>query len=382
VKAIERVSEDAAARARVMTVDCDVHPHFRNGLQDLLQYVPEWWRRRLSGGLLTAAHGDVYASQFTLPKNVLYINPVGALRRDSYPPDGSLPGSHPGFMREQLLEGAGVDRAILLGGNMLGLGALPDPDLAAVLAAAYNDWLTEHWLEFDERFRGALVVAPQDPLQAAREIDRVAARRGMVQVLLPLTNILMGDRHYYPIYEAAERHGLPVGCHVNSVDGVFAKGPQLAGGVFTYYTEWHAALSEVYHASVISLVCQGVFERFPKLKVVIAEGGMAWLPDVLWRLDRNYQALRDEVPWLKRLPSEYIFDHIRFTTQPLPEPARPAHLAALCEIIHADRTLLFSSDYPHWDFDSPALALNRLPTGVRERVRGGTAQELFGQRLA
>jgi predicted TIM-barrel fold metal-dependent hydrolase len=133
---------------------------------------------------------------------------------------------------------------------------------------------------------------------------------------------------------------------------------------------------------VISLVCQGVFERFPSLMVVITEGGFAWLPDVMWRLDKDWRSVRDEVPWVKRLPSEYIFDHVRFTTQPFPEPDDPEHLRALCEIVHADRTLVFSSDYPHWDFDSPLRALNALPDEWRERIRGGTARELYGDRLA
>jgi predicted TIM-barrel fold metal-dependent hydrolase len=380
MKALQREPESGGL-VGVATVDCDVHPHFRSGLKDLLPYLPSAWRRRLGVGMDSNWSAELYAAQFSLPKNVLYVNPVGVLRRDSYPEDGTVPGSDPGFVRQQLLDGCGVDRAILLGGNMLGLGALPDADLAAVAAAAYNDWLSDRWLGFDRRFRGALVVAPQDPKQAAGEIDRAGDRPGMVEVMLPLTNILMGDRHYYPIYEAAVRHGLPVTVHLNSVDGVFVKGPPVAGGVFTYYTEWHAALTEVFHANVISLVCQGVFERFPSLRLVIAEGGFAWLPDVMWRLDRNYRALRDEVPWLRRLPSEYIVDHLRFTTQPLPEPRRKEHLAALCDVIEAGRTLLFSSDYPHWDFDDPLHALSRLPPDIRGRVRGESARELFGSRL-
>jgi predicted TIM-barrel fold metal-dependent hydrolase len=75
---------------------------------------------------------------------------------------------------------------------------MPDPDLAAIIATAYNEWLADHWLDADERFRGALVAAPQDPVQAASEIRRMGQRRGFVSVLLPLTNILMGQRHYYP----------------------------------------------------------------------------------------------------------------------------------------------------------------------------------------
>lgn len=369
------------ARQRPPVVDCDVHPHLAGGLSDLTPYMPTDWQRRVQVGHAQSWAKDVYASQFSVPKNVLYVNPVGVMRRDTVGGDGSVPCSNPDVVREQLLDAHGIDRAVLIGGNMLGLGALPDADLAAVIASAYNDWLSERWLEHDERFRGALVVAPQDPQLAAAEIARAGDRPGIVQVFLPLTNIQMGDRHYYPIYAAAAERGLPVSVHPNSVDGIFAKAPTLAGGVFTYYIEWHTALTQVFQSGVISLCCHGVFERFPDMRVIVAEGGFAWLPDVLWRLDKDWHSVRDEVPWLKRPPSEYILEHVRFTTQPFPEPERPEHLAPILEMIQAERTLLFSSDYPHWDFDNPARAINGLPELLRDRILGGTATELYGSRL-
>lgn len=373
--------ETRAPERTLAAVDCDVHPHLRGGLRDLLPYMSQAWQRRVDIG---HGHGwakDVYAAQVSIPKNVLYVNPVGVMRRDSVPDDGSVPASDPALVAREHLDRFGIDRAVLIGGNVLGLGAFPDGDLAAAIAAAHNDWLTEHWLEADRRYRGALVVAPQQPARAVEEIERAADRPGFVAVMLPLMNVLMGDRHYHPIYEAAERHGLPIAIHPNSVDGIFAKAPPLAGGVFTYYVEWHTALSEVFHANTISLVCQGVFERFPKLRVVITEGGFAWLPDVMWRLDKDWQSLRDELPWLKRPPSEYIVEHIRLTTQPFVEPPRREHLLAFCEMIHAERTLLFSSDYPHWDFDNPTRAIAGLPEETRRRVLVENALELYGERL-
>jgi predicted TIM-barrel fold metal-dependent hydrolase len=366
---------------RVLTVDCDVHPHMPHGLSDLVPYMPSDWQRRLSVGHGHEWAKDVYASQFSIPKNVLYVNPVGVMRRDAVPEDGSVPCSDARFVARQLLDQYGIDRAVLIGGSILGLGGLPDPDLAAVIASAYNDWLTEHWLEVDERYRGALVVAPQDARLAAAEIERVGDRPGMVQVHLPLMNVLMSDRHYFPIYAAASERGLPISIHPNSADGIFTKAPQLAGGIFTYYIEWHTALTQIAQSNVISLACHGVFERFPALKIVVAEGGFAWLADVIWRLDKDWHSVRDEVPWLKRPPSEAIFDHVRFTTQPFLETENAEHIRAILEIVEADRTLLFSSDYPHWDFDNPARALDALPESTRKRVTGANAVELYGSRL-
>ena len=371
------------APPRLKTIDCDVHPHLKAGLKSLRPYLSAAWQRRLLGAASDQEWAkDVYASQFTLPKNDLYINPVGAMRRDAFAADGSVPGSDPATMAEQLLDGFGIDRAVLLGGNVLGLGALPDADAAAAIASAYNEWLCDEWLAFDERFRGALVVAPQDPELAAQEIDRVGDRPGIVQVFLPLINVLMGRRHYYPIYEAAQRHGLAISVHPNSVDGIIQGATTMAGGIPTYYVEWHTALSQIFQANVISMVCHGVFERFPELRLIIAEGGFAWLPDVMWRLDKDWEALRDEVPWVKRRPSEYVVDKVRLTTQPIVEPRRREHLQAMLDMVCAERTLLFSSDYPHWDFDNPLRALSSLPAPLRDRVRVESALELYGDRMA
>ncbi|GAA5145496.1 amidohydrolase family protein [Nocardioides marinquilinus] len=369
------------APGRYGLVDCDVHPIMAGGMTDLRPHLSRGAQRRLGlddrRNLSTIGHREAVS----IPRNMLYVNQAGVLRDDARAPDGSSPGSDPAFTAEQLLDGNGIDRAVLIGGEVLGLGAMPDPDAAAMIASAYNDWLAETWLDADERYRGYLVVGVQDPQQAAAEVRRAGADERFVGVLLPLTNLLMGQRHYYPIYEAAAELGLPIGVHPNSGEGIFRTSPPTAGGTPTYYVEWHTGLSQVFAANVTSLLCHGVFERFPGLKVVITEGGLAWIPDVMWRLDKNVKGLRDEVPWLRRLPSEYLVDHVRFTSQPLPEPRRRAHLHTLLEIVHAERTLMFSSDYPHWDFDDPRHALASLPANVRERMTAQNAIETFGDRL-
>jgi predicted TIM-barrel fold metal-dependent hydrolase len=127
-----------------------------------------------------------------------------------------------------------------------------------------------------------------------------------------------------------------------------------------------------------SLLCEGVFEKFPRLKFVCIEGGLAWLPHLLWRLDKNWKALRSSVPWVRKLPSEYVWEHVRLTTQPIEEPEHPRHLEAIFEMIHAEKTVMFSSDYPHWDNDSPTHGLPRLAPELTKRIFHQTAEELYG----
>jgi predicted TIM-barrel fold metal-dependent hydrolase len=129
---------------------------------------------------------------------------------------------------------------------------------------------------------------------------------------------------------------------------------------------------------VVSLVLEGVFETFPDLKFIAIEGGLAWIPGVLWRMEKDWKALRSTVPWVKRPPSEYILENVRFTTQPIEEPTDPRHMLPLLEMIHADKTLMFSSDYPHWDNDSPSHGLPRLPHELEARIFYKNAAELYG----
>ena len=189
------------------------------------------------------------------------------------------------------------------------------------------------------------------------EIERCADDPAYAQVfMLTRTAEPLGNRRYWPIYAAAERHGLPIGLHVFGSGGHAYTGT----GWPSYYIEEGAGHSTSCQTAVTSLVIEGVFERFPRLKVVMIEGGFAWLPALSWRLDKLFERMRSEVPHLKKKPSEYIRQHIWVTTQPMEEPQDRRQLFDIMEWIGWDR-LLFASDYPHWDFDDPFRA---FPAGL------------------
>lgn len=314
-------------------------------------------------------------SGYQLPKGD-YSHPVGFNRRDAAGPEGQSAGSHYETMRDQHLDPFGISLAVLTGNGMLGLGVHPHAEFAKACAKAYNKALLETWLTWDDRFYGSMLVAPQDPMAAAAEIRKIGPHPRIVEVLMcSATRLPYGQSFYWPIYEAAQEVGIPVAVHPGTETRGTSNG--FIAGPPSTYLEWHTNLSQNYMGQIVSLVCEGVFEKFPRLKFVAKEGGLAWIPGVLWRLDKNWKALRSTVPWLKRLPSEYIIDHIRFTSQPIEEPEHPEFLPQLLTMIHAEKTLMFSSDYPHWDNDSPRHALPRLPEAMLNRIFHETAQEVY-----
>src|SRR6266508_2300385 len=334
-----------ALTIRTGIIDCDVHPSPRS-LDEIRSYLPMPWRDRYSGG----GRG-------------FFGNPIHGARLDSRAPDGGPPGSDPDFLRRQLIDEYGIGYAILLPRAFCNLH--PDPDFGTAIAAAFNDWLADTWLSKynpDGVFKGSITVAHQDPPAAAREIERWAGHPHFVQVMMDSgARAPYGQRQYYPIYEACERYGYPLAIHPGT-DGMGIN-VQPSPGYPTHYIEWHTCLSLAFQAHLVSF---------------LTEGGFAWLPALLWRLDAEWKALRSEVPWVTKLPSAYLRDHVRLSSQPIERPADDRQLLATLDMLDAEHLLLFSSDYPHWDFDSPTQAFPKLPETLRERIFSQNARAFYG----
>jgi predicted TIM-barrel fold metal-dependent hydrolase len=92
-------------------------------------------------------------------------------------------------------------------------------------------------------------------------------------------------------------------------------------------------------------------------------------------MDKDWRGLRPQVPWVKKSPIEYVIEHVRVASQPIEEPPDPAWFGQVLNMIYADRTLLFSSDYPHWDNDFPKRTFQGLDPQMRQRILLDNARE-------
>lgn len=361
------MSEHQKRTDRQPIADCDVHEGMRS-ITELKPYLPEEWHmyfNRDSLGRLPAKHP--------------YMHPQGGTRLDLIHSDMTSDDMFPDRVREQLLDAFGIEAAMLVGTYVHQFTAMPQGRFASALASAYNDWLIDRWLSVDTRFKGSVAVAAQEPRLAAEEIDRVGGHPSMVQVNLPMPSpqLPWGDERYHPIWEAATRNKLRVAMHVSPPAGLF--GASSVNGWATSYLELRCQYVLQFQSGLMSLVCNGVFERFPDISVVLLEGGFSWVPGLMWKLDQSWAALRREVPWLKRPPSEYIREQVRFGTQPMEEPPTTKQLVQMIEMLGSDEMLMFATDYPHWDFDEPAHAIpHALPADLRRKIFWENARKFYG----
>jgi uncharacterized protein len=361
---IEARQIERSAKSKLQIIDCDIHP--KSSLEDLRPYMSNrWWDYAQTYGA-RSHHG--YVKGFPYPKG----QPL-ASRRDAWPPGGGLPASDLDFMRRQHLDFYGIEYGLMNPLSPTGQGEQND-EYSAALAFAANEFQVNHWNRLEPRLKASLIVPYEDPDASRTEIRRRAGDRRFAQVLmLTRTSELMGRRRYWPIYEAACEADLPIGVHVFGYSGRAVSNT----GWPSFYIEEMTEHACACQAQVTSLIMEGVFENFPQLKLVLIEAGFGWIPSLGYRLDRNWKRMRSGLPHLKQAPSEYLRQHFWVTTQPMEEPENPAHLVDLMTAIGFDR-ILFSSDYPHWDFDDPFVVVPpSLGDERRRQIYSGNAQTLY-----
>ena len=343
-------------------IDCDVHAVVP-AVDVLVPYLPAYWREQVASSGLRGPVDQWYPPQ--LPTSV---------REGAKPADGSPAASKVALIVRDVLDAAPRPAVAILNCDYA-VETLHNPDAAFAFAAAANEWLAAEWLAKDARLRASIVVPSQFPDLAVREIDRMAGRKGFVQVLLPVRSEQpYGSRNVRPVFAAAARHGLPVALHFGGAPG----NASTPVGWPSLFLEDYVGMAGVFQTQLISIISGGVFDEHPGLKLVLAEGGFAWLPSLLWRFDKNWKGLRREIPWVRRPPSEYAREHVRLTIAPADAPSEPGQLGEILEQLGSDQMLLYASDYPHAHGDTGAeAAWATIAPGVLRKIRSDNPRALY-----
>jgi len=333
----------------IKAIDCDVHPAVP-GMDALKPFLEPYWLEQVESRGIDSLETISYP-----PNSPLSVRP-------DWRKEDSRGAVKPATLRP-VLDRQAATHAIL--NCIYGVHLPYNEDAARAFARALNDWIAKEWLDADDRLYASIVVPLQNVEYAVDEIERRAKDKRFVQVLVPaMGENLLGKRRFWPIYAAAERHGLPLGIHAGSA----YRHPVTSLGWPSYYIEDYSAQSTGFQAQVASLITEGVFTKFPGLKVVLIESGVTWAPGFLWRLTKFWRGMRSEVPWVDRPPWEVFRDHIRMTIQPLDAPETPDIVARAIEHLHSDDILLYSSDFPHWQFDGDDPVPAGVPDGLKRKI--------------
>jgi predicted TIM-barrel fold metal-dependent hydrolase len=355
---------------KIPVIDVDFHPMPRHFDANVSKFLPQKWRDYIARYGLGAGSATLMGT----PPQREHTHRLDAI-------DGSgRVAVDPMFAKTQVLDRYDLTAAILTCVSPFPpCGPNRPTELGIALNRAFNDVLGETWMAADPRYHGSISVA-RDLHGVVDEVRR--CKEGpwgerFVQVLIsPAGQEPLGKPRYWDLFEACAHYDLPIACHVPPT------GPKgTAGGATTYYCELHMNLAAFPMTIIPSMIFEGVFDRFPTLKVALIELGWSFAPMLAWRLDATYDRLRSELPHLKRRPSEYMRDHFWFATQPIEEPEKPEHLDGVYRMFEesgfADK-LMYASDYPHWDFDAPSEVMTPYhPLERRRRVLGENASRLY-----
>lgn len=333
---------ESPAVASLGAIDCDVHP--RSPVQaDLMPFLDAYWR-------------DMFPYR-DIDRLDLTSYPAGARAYTTGAADDVT------ALRSSLLDPLDLKAAVL---NVVNAAqAVYDPYLQAALCEATNRWIAAEWLDRDPRLRASLLVPWRHPEAAVKEIERCAGDHRFVQILaLAMGEAPLGQRMFWPVYDAAQKHGLALSIHPGSI---YRTAPTQAGFP-SYLVEEHVAQSQGFATQVTSLLAEGVFGKFPDLPVVCVESGISWLFGVTWRVAKDWRGARMEVPWIKESPAEIMQKRLRLTTAPFDAPPDVADGEKVIELVGSPDMLLFSTDFPHDHGHDPGRWPDVIPAGYAQAI--------------
>ncbi|HEY3918926.1 MAG TPA: amidohydrolase family protein [Stellaceae bacterium] len=286
----------------------------------------------------------------------------------------------PGINRDIVLtkkwmDSIGIDVLNLFPTPMLGLGFTPRVDVEVALSRAYNRWLCDEVLAAEPRIRSSLYLPMNDPEAAYKVVQDFGDRKGVVGfTVCTARHKPLYDNAYMKTYAAVEERGMPLNFHSQ-----FGGASDQSLNLCNRFMAAHAlgfSWFNILHCT--NWLVNGMPERFPKLKIIWIESGLAWIPFLMQRLDNEWMMRSSEVPLLKRKPSDYMRE-MYFSTQPMEMVNNREALELTFKMINAETQLCYASDYPHWDMDLPSTIydLPFLSEQAKRNILGGNARRVF-----
>lgn len=356
----------------VPVVDCDCHLYETTAMAEIARYVENPAVRRPF-----ERYSSFMLAHAMLPGNLGDRTVGGRVKTDldSHLPTGDHAGLHPlaaGLLNS--MDQMAIDYSILFPTPMLTLGTHPQPEVEVELARAYNRWLVRDVLPASPRIRTMAYLPLSDPEASVECVEEFAGAPGVLGFMVTaVRHQPLHQNRFMKVFAALDERGLPLAFH---------SGPNWGDRPFEQLNRFlgaHALGFPIYAmVQLTNVVLNGIPERFPRIRFIFMEAGQAWVPFLIARLDNEYRQRSSEAPLLKRLPSEYIRE-MYFTTQPFERLDSAAHMRTFVEMMAGETQLLYSSDYPHQDFDLPTRIadLGFLSEEARRNILGGNALRLF-----
>ena len=373
-KHLEHATQQARARnyQDFLIVDVDSHHYENESYKEVFEYIDSPVMRRAA--LESTKRGG---RSSMLNSQVGYQDLGGRITRHELRRHQKVTGDkHRDIvMTLEWMDAMGVDYACLFPTPMLFLGLHPQVEVEVSMCTAYNRWLCERILAQEPRLISMLYLPFNDPEAAYKTVKQFGDKKGVTGFMVTSPRYKpVHDNAYVKTYALLEEMGKPLCFHAAynwndqalSVTNRFISVHALG---FMWFNMVH----------MTNWVINGLPERFPKLKVMWIESGLTWAYSLMQRLDHSYMMRTSDCPQLKRKPSEYMRE-MYYSTQPMEIPDDPSILEATFKMINAETQLVWSSDYPHWDFDLPSTIYDQpfLTERAKRNILGANAARLFG----
>ena len=354
-------------------VDVDAHHYENESWAEIIEYIEDPVIKQLAQSY-QSKDGSRSA---LIPQTIGNQQNSGRILRNKLrfteETDGSVPRDVEIVKRAMRM--IGIDYTVVFPTPMLFLGLHPQANIEVAVARAYARWMTEKILPVDSSIKTMLYLPFNDPTESLRLIEEFSDKPGVVGFMVTSVRFRpVHHRAYMKVYKALEERNMPLGFHAAYSDRGDRSMEQLGN-----FISVHALGFPFYNMIHLSnWVISGLPERFPNLKVIWIESGLAWIPFLMQRLDHEYMMRTQEAPLLKKKPSDYMREFF-YTVQPMERYHDPDVLKMTFKMINAETQLLYASDYPHWDFDLPSVIydLPFLTEEAKRNILGGSACKLF-----